>query len=187
MCSMKYHELLERQIGKFFPPEYLDNERFKKFISSVNDAYKTYERHNDESDHAFRQSEEEYRQINKQLKKEIKNREASIEAIMDAIHQLEDISDIPLSDDSLPQIIRYFKTHVIKRQEAEALLVKQKRFYERILNNIPADVAVFDSEHRYLFVNPVSIKDAALREWLIGKNDEDYCKYRNRPMMLGAR
>lgn len=63
-------------------------------------------------------------------------------------------------------------------------LQKQKNFYETILNSIPSDIAVFDTEHRYLFVNPIGIKDAELRKWLVGKTDEDYCNYRNKPLKI---
>ncbi len=58
---------------------------------------------------------------------------------------------------------------------------EQRRFYENILNNIPADIAVFDEQHRYLFVNHNAFKKRELREWMIGKTDEDYAKYSNRP------
>ncbi len=56
---------------------------------------------------------------------------------------------------------------------------KQKEFYEFILNNIPSDIAVFDADHKYRFVNPQGIKDDELRNWMIGKDDYDYCDYRN--------
>lgn len=52
----------------------------------------------------------------------------------------------------------------------------QKEFYEFILNNIPSDIAVFDKEHKYVFINPQGIKDPALREYMMGKDDYDYCK-----------
>jgi PAS domain S-box-containing protein len=55
----------------------------------------------------------------------------------------------------------------------------QKKFTEDILNNIPADIAVFDSSHNYLFLNPNAIKDDETRQWLIGKNDFDYAKHRD--------
>lgn len=67
-----------------------------------------------------------------------------------------------------------------QRREME----RQKLFYEEILNNIPADIAVFDSEHRYLFVNPTGIRDPALRNWIVGKKDEDYCDLRNKPYSI---
>ena len=54
----------------------------------------------------------------------------------------------------------------------------QKEFYEFILNSIPADIAVFDKNHRYLFVNPKGIKDEKVRKFMIGKDDFDYVKFK---------
>lgn len=71
----------------------------------------------------------------------------------------------------------HLESAISQRQEME----KQKLFYEEILNNIPADIAVFDVFHRYLFVNPTGIKDPELRKWMIGRKDEDYCDLRNKP------
>lgn len=56
---------------------------------------------------------------------------------------------------------------------------KQKIFYETILNQIPADIAIFDENHKYLFLNKKAVIDDKLREWLIGKDDYDFCNYRN--------
>jgi hypothetical protein len=50
-------------------------------------------------------------------------------------------------------------------------LDKQKAFYENILNKLPTDIAVFDAEHRYLFVNPGAISKAEYRKFIIGKDD----------------
>lgn len=63
-------------------------------------------------------------------------------------------------------------------------LEEQKVFYENVLNNIPADIVAFSPNHEYLFINPTSIKNQQLREWMIGKRDEDFCIYRNKPMSL---
>ncbi len=60
----------------------------------------------------------------------------------------------------------------LKIQGAENVI--EKTFWEEILNNLPADVAVFDKYHNYLFINPKAIANKETREWLIGKNDFDY-------------
>jgi signal transduction histidine kinase len=60
----------------------------------------------------------------------------------------------------------------------------QRNFFQSILNNIPADIAVFDKNHTYLFVNKYGIKNQELREWIIGKKDEDYARLRNKPKSL---
>jgi PAS domain S-box-containing protein len=67
---------------------------------------------------------------------------------------------------------------------ANQTLVKQRKFYEEILNNIPADIVVFDSNHRYLFINPNAIKNNELRSWMIGKKDEDYATLKQKPYSL---
>lgn len=54
----------------------------------------------------------------------------------------------------------------------------QKEFYENILANIPADIAIFDSEHRYVFLNDKAIQDPDLRAIIIGKTDFEYAAYR---------
>ena len=61
-------------------------------------------------------------------------------------------------------------------------LARQKDFYESILNHLPSDVAVYDSDLRYLFVNPAAVSDPDIREWIINKTNEEYCAYRNVPL-----
>ena len=71
-------------------------------------------------------------------------------------------------------------TDITEKRLAEKKLEDQRKFYEDVLNNIPSDIAVFDNEHRYLFLNPNAIKDAELRQWIIGKRDEDYFELTNK-------
>jgi PAS domain S-box-containing protein len=63
----------------------------------------------------------------------------------------------------------------ISEQETERV----KSFYETILNNLPSDIAVFNPEHHYLFLNPHAIRDPELRRWMIGKTDYDFVARRN--------
>lgn len=63
----------------------------------------------------------------------------------------------------------------------------QKRFYEEILNKIPADIAVFDNAHRYLFVNPKGISNPQTREWIIGKTDLEYCEMKGLPREMALK
>ena len=55
----------------------------------------------------------------------------------------------------------------------------QKKFYEAILNNIPVDIAIFNYDHKYMYVNPIAVRDQEVREFLLGRDDFDYCKFRN--------
>ncbi|WP_207514762.1 ATP-binding protein [Longitalea luteola] len=60
-------------------------------------------------------------------------------------------------------------------------------FYEEVLMNIPADIAVYNTRGEFMFINAAVIKDAATREWLIGKTIEDYCNIRQKPPELAIR
>lgn len=60
--------------------------------------------------------------------------------------------------------------------EARHKLLQQKEFYEKILDQIPTDVAVFDQDHRYLYLNQAAINDVELRAFIIGKDDFEYAK-----------
>ncbi len=73
-----------------------------------------------------------------------------------------------------------FVNDITERKTATAKLDQQKAFYETILNQVPTDIAVFDPDHRYLFVNPGAIKNEEFRKFIIGKDDFEYCAYRNR-------
>jgi len=79
-----------------------------------------------------------------------------------------------------PSKITGTHTDITRIKETEAEFNKQRAFYESILNSMPTDIAVFDASHKYLFVNPIGIKDDELRKWIIGKTDEEYCAYRNK-------
>ncbi len=73
---------------------------------------------------------------------------------------------------------------VTEQHTTDLQLTKQREFYETILNQLPSDVVVIDLHHQYLFLNPAAIRDASVREWMIGKNDFDYCAHRNKAMTL---
>ncbi|MFL2585392.1 MAG: SpoIIE family protein phosphatase [Parvicellaceae bacterium] len=78
----------------------------------------------------------------------------------------------------LVSVLDYFFNKELKQN-----LVKTKElktFYESILNTIPVDIAVFDENHRYKFVNPAAIKNDDLRKKIIGMDDFEYFKSLNR-------
>jgi len=60
-------------------------------------------------------------------------------------------------------------------------LEEQRKFYEDVLDNIPTDLVVFNTNREYLFANQTAIKDPVVRKWLVGKRDEDYFLLRKLP------
>lgn len=77
-----------------------------------------------------------------------------------------------VTDEDIQQLKFELKKEKAIRKEVEF----QKDFFTSILENIPSDLAVFDPEHRYLFVNKHGIKNAEIRNFMFGKTDYDYCK-----------
>ncbi|MFD2515616.1 PAS domain S-box protein [Pontibacter locisalis] len=79
------------------------------------------------------------------------------------------------------QIIGSAEDVTTLRQQSQELL-KQKEFYESVLNHISSDIAVYNNKLEYLFVNPFAIKDPKLRQWIVGKTNEDYSLHRGIPL-----
>ncbi len=61
----------------------------------------------------------------------------------------------------------------------EQAISRQRDFYEGVLDQIPTDFALLDTEARYLYMSAFAVRDPDLRKWLIGKTDLDFCSYRN--------
>ena len=83
---------------------------------------------------------------------------------------------------SLKGIYDYTDAH-----KMELELLKTKQFYEKILHNIPADIVAFDKNHKYIFINQNSVSDPIVREWLLGKDDFDYVKIRNKDITIAEK
>ena len=71
-------------------------------------------------------------------------------------------------------------------RQAEQRCQAQQDTYETILNHLQVEVAVLDADDRYQFVNRHCFSDPALRQWIIGKNDAEYCAYQQRPAALAS-
>ncbi len=52
--------------------------------------------------------------------------------------------------------------------------------FREVLDSFPEQVAVFDRDLRFIYVNASSVADDELRQWVIGRTDEQYCQRRGR-------
>lgn len=59
--------------------------------------------------------------------------------------------------------------------------------FEQLISHLPTDMVVLDTDLRYIFISPVSVKDEQLRNWIIGKTDLDFCAHRNIALAVGLR
>ncbi|HVX50121.1 MAG TPA: PAS domain S-box protein, partial [Chitinophagaceae bacterium] len=75
--------------------------------------------------------------------------------------------------------------HDATETEKNAIAIaEQRQFYEDILNSIPSDIAVLSPSFKYVFVNPDAIRDEATREWIIGKDDFEFCMARGKDLRI---
>ncbi|MFA5245808.1 MAG: PAS domain-containing protein [Pedobacter sp.] len=61
------------------------------------------------------------------------------------------------------------------------------QFNKYLLNSIPADIVLWNMDHKYIFLNKNAMPDDELRKWMIGKNDFDLCQYRNKPVEIALK
>jgi signal transduction histidine kinase/PAS domain-containing protein len=69
----------------------------------------------------------------------------------------------------------------------DQILDERKNYFENLFSNVPADIAVFNKEHRFEFVNTTSIPDELIRDWVIGKTDEEYLAHKNYPTKIAEK
>lgn len=58
---------------------------------------------------------------------------------------------------------------------------------KNILDSIPADIIIMDVNQRYVFLNKSACPNESVRKWLIGKNDFEYCRYRDKPIHIAIK
>jgi PAS domain S-box-containing protein len=87
-------------------------------------------------------------------------------------------SDVILKYASLDEGSLFGIVYVIQDSHSNQHIIEKQKFNDIILDNIPADIAFFDINHNYLYVNPNGVRDVETRKWLIGKSDFDYCDYK---------
>jgi hypothetical protein len=57
-------------------------------------------------------------------------------------------------------------------------------FYKSVLNTIPACISDLNASQNYIYLSGSAVKNSDLRKWLIGKNDFDYCKCKNKSISI---
>ncbi len=69
-------------------------------------------------------------------------------------------------------------TDITIRKKAENEVKDLKNFYQGVLNSLPTDLAVLDTNQKYIYVNPSFIKNPETRAWVIGKSDSDLVEHK---------
>jgi PAS domain S-box-containing protein len=59
---------------------------------------------------------------------------------------------------------------------------QERDFFKAIAENSKVDIAIISPEEKYLYVNPMAVKNPEMRQWIIGKTDEAYVKARHQDL-----
>jgi PAS domain S-box-containing protein len=77
-----------------------------------------------------------------------------------------------------------YLTDITAQHHTRRQLDEERQFLETVLYLLPTGVAIFDAQQRFRYVNPAAIRNDAIRAWVIGKNNFEYCAYRNHPVQM---
>ena len=81
---------------------------------------------------------------------------------------------------NLSEELALLKEQLEAERTARGRAEGQSKFFEEILNKIPAEIILADKDYRYLYANPSAIPDMDLREWMIGRTNEEFCQHAGR-------
>lgn len=129
----KLHNLLSRQINKYLSEDCKTNPNFQNFINAVNDSYNFFERDKELMDHAFKQSEEEYKELYENLKTENQLKKESISHLYESITILDHTVENKNSDD-LSELSAYLSEQLKKRIFLEEQLSKELSFQNLLMD-----------------------------------------------------
>lgn len=66
-------------------------------------------------------------------------------------------------------------------------LKQSSDFFDRVMNTIPGDVVVLDSEYRFMYLNSASVRNEEMRRGMLGKTDEEYFRLKGKPTAIAER
>ncbi len=82
---------------------------------------------------------------------------------------------IPVVVDSKESGFLWIYEDVTEWFNHEKKITEQREYFHRILNELPADVMMFNLQQKFEFINKNAVRNDEMREWLIGKDMYDYC------------
>ncbi len=81
---------------------------------------------------------------------------------------------IPVVVDSEESGFLWIYEDVTERINYEKKIIEQREYFHRILNELPADIMMFDLQQKFEFINKNAVRNDEMRTWLIGKDMYDY-------------
>lgn len=146
--------LLNRQIKKYLSPEQLNDPKIQGFISAIKASYLSFERDRELMNHAFLLSEEEFKEVNRNLQNEYELKKLSIQKLKQTLRDLDPELNVNSSvDDELVEISNYLNTQIKKRIDLETNLSNTLSLLKTLLSNLNSGIVVEDENRKLLYAN----------------------------------
>lgn len=166
----KFHNLLQRQITKYLPEDYTNNPELNDFINAINDSYNSFERDRELMEHAFKQSEEEYKEIYSKQKEENELKQESISSLYGSLQLIDPSFEIKKTED-LKELSFYLAEQLQERKRVQDNIKRQEEKYRNIIANMNLGLIEVDNDEiiRYANQSFCDVSGFDLDE-IIGKN-----------------
>jgi PAS domain S-box-containing protein len=146
--------LLNRQIEKYLTAEHLSDSGVLGFINAIRSSYASFERDRELMNHAFLLSEEEFKEVNKNLQNEYELKKFSISKLKQTLIDLDPESKVHSSnDDELVEISSYLNKQIKKRIDLETNLTNTLNLLKTLLSNLNSGIVVEDEHRNLLYAN----------------------------------
>lgn len=142
---MSYHKLLKKQIQKFLPEHLRLDPAIQDLLEAVNSSYAAFDRDKDLAERAFRITEEEYSEINEQLKEEIEVKRRSVLKLKDTLGEISG-DDTQNGSDDLLLIARYLHQQVREKKDAENI-------FTTLITNMQSGILLEDETRHIVYAN----------------------------------
>lgn len=169
---MAYHKLLAKQIKKYLGDT--PSPEMERFLSAINDSYNGFERDKELWTHAFSISENEYKELNDNLKKEYDQKKKSIDKLQSVLVTLNPNQPEPKPNTSELIDVTNYITNQIEKQKATEEELKRLSL---VASANPNGILLTDKTGRIFWSNEGYTKLTGYSaEELIGKRPNDLAK-----------
>lgn len=97
-----------------------------------------------------------------------------------------EVNIYPVFENGIVDQIVVFSKDITDITLAQMRMEANERLQQSVLDQLPSDIVIFNADHTYRYINPIAVKDLELRKWMIGRTDEDYCVFRNKPLEIAT-
>ena len=180
----KFHNLLQRQVTKYLPENYENNPELVDFIHAINESYNAFERDKELMEHAFKQSEEEYKDLYDNLKRENELKQESISSLYGSLQLIDPNFEIKKTED-LKELSFYLAEQLEERNRVQDNIKRQEEKYRNIIANMNLGLIEVDNDEiiRYANQSFCDVSGFELDE-IIGKNPSKLFVYGENNLQL---